>query len=572
MGDGATPARRTGGQVLADQLLLHGADLAFCVPGESYLPLLDALYEHRGVVRVVTCRHEAAAANAAEAYGKLTARPGVCMVTRGPGATHAATGVHTAMQDGSPMLLLVGQVARGVRGREAFQELDYEKVFGPMCKWAFEVDAPDRIPELVARAFATAASGRPGPVVLALPEDVLSARVAVEDAPRYRALEPSPDPGALAELRELLQRAERPLVLVGGGPWDAPSAEALTRWLLLSGLPAAASFRRQDVVDNGAACYAGHVGLGTDPRLLRRLEQADVLVALGTRLSEIETQGYTLPAPGRRSGRSLVHVHPDPRELGRVYQADLPVLSGVRPFAAALAELGPVDGAPWSAWARAARADYEDSLRPPPAPGTGVDLALVIAHLREALPVDAVIANGAGNYTVWIHRFHQHRRFGTQLAPQSGAMGYGLPAAMAAQLLHPDRVVVALAGDGDFQMSGQELATMVQEDLPVIVLVVNNGTLGTIRMHQERRFPRRVMATSLRNPDFVALARAYGAHASRVDNADDFPSALREARASGGTALIELRTDPEALTPRASLSEVREEGEARARVSARPGG
>jgi acetolactate synthase-1/2/3 large subunit len=542
--------------------VLHGVDLAFCVPGESYLGLLDGLYARREDVRVITCRHEAAAANAAEAYGKLTGRPGVCLVTRGPGSTHAATGVHTAMQDSTPMVLLVGQVPRGERGREAFQELDYEKVFGSMAKWAFEVDDPARIPELVARAFATATSGRAGPVVLALPEDVLSAATDAPDAAPYRAAEPAPAPTTMEELRARLQAAERPFVLVGGGPWDEAACAALTRWALAADLPVGASFRRQDLIDNEADCYVGHLGLGIDPALRRRVAEADLLVAVGTRLTEIETQGYTLPAPGPPlPERALVHVHPDPEELGRVWQADLPVVAGVRAFSAALEEMAPVDGGRWADGTREARGAYEASLRPLPAPGAGVDMAVVAAHLRKALPEDAVIANGAGNHTQWIHRYHRYRRLGTQLAPQSGAMGYSVPAALAARLVHPDRPVVAFSGDGEFQMCGQELATAAQEGLSIVVVVVNNGTLGTIRMHQERRFPGRVMATDLANPDFVALAHAYGAHAERVEDGEAFPGALERALNHDGPALIELITDAEAITPRASLSEIRAEGE-----------
>jgi acetolactate synthase I/II/III large subunit len=549
---------RTGGQAIADQLVLHGADLAFCVPGESYLALLDGLYEHRDALRVIGCRHEAAAANAADAYGKLTARPGVALVTRGPGSTHAATGVHTARQDSTPMLLLVGQVRREERGREAFQELDYAQVFGSMAKWAAEIDDPDRIPELVARAFTVATSGRPGPVVLALPEDVLSSDTDAPDAAPYDPVEPAPHPDALAELRERLERAERPFVLVGGSPWDAEAAAALTAWLEASQLPAGASFRRMDVVDNGSPSYAGHVGLGLNPALAERIRGCDLLLALGTRLTEIETQGYTLPGPPPVLPMPLVHVHPGAEELGRVYQPAQAILASPRRLAAALE---PVDGARWADWTAAARADYEASLRHDPAPGDGVDLAVVMEHLREALPPEAVVTNGAGNFSQWIHRYYQHRRFGTQLAPQSGAMGYGMPAALAAALVHPGRTVVCVAGDGDFSMSGFELATAVQHDLPIVVLVVNNGTYGTIRMHQERHFPRRVIATDLGNPDFAALARAHGAFGERVERTEDFAAAFERAREAGGPALVELLTDREALTPRESLSGIRAKAE-----------
>ena len=544
---------RPGGQVLADALVAHGSDLAFCVPGESYLGLLDGLYEHRDAFRIVNCRHEGAAANAADAYGKLTGRPGLCFVTRGPGATHAATGIHTARQDSTPLIMLVGQVARGERGRESFQELDYEAVFGPMAKWAFELDDPERIPEIVARAYTEATSGRPGPVVLALPEDVLAAEVEVDDAPRYRAVRPAPSAEALEELGALLEASERPFVLVGGGPWDEGSAEAFTRWALGCGLPVGATFRRQDVVDNLCPSYAGDVGIGVNPKLAQRIRDCDLLLAVGTRLAEIETQGYTLPAPPV-APQPLVHVHPDPGELGRVYQPSLSVLSGVAEFAAAAPV---VDGSRWTEWTAAARADYEAWVEHAEAPGDGVDLGEVIAHLRDALDDDAVLTNGAGNFSGWVARFYQWRRFGTQLGPQSGAMGYGVPAALAAKLLHPERDVIAFAGDGDFQMCGMELATAVQEGLAIIVIVVNNGTYGTIRMHQERRFPARVIATDLANPDFAGLARAYGAHGERIEHAAAFPEALQRARTSGGPALIELMTDPEALTTNASLSEIR---------------
>jgi acetolactate synthase I/II/III large subunit len=546
---------RTGGQILADGLVAHGSELAFCVPGESYLSLLDGLYDHRDRFRIVNCRHEGAAANAADAYGKLTGRPGICMVTRGPGATHAATGIHTARQDSTPLIMLVGQIARAERGRESFQELDYEAVFGPMAKWAFELDDPARIPEVLARAYTVATSGRPGPVVLALPEDVLSGSADVADAPRYQPSRPVPDPRALAELEAMLGLAERPFVLVGGGPWDESSAQAFTRWALGCGLPVGATFRRQDIVDNTCPAYAGDVGLGINPKLAQRIRDCDLLIAVGTRLAEIETQGYTLPAPPV-APQPLVHVHPDPGELGRVYQPALSLLSGVAEFAAAAPS---VDGSRWTAWAAGARADYEAWLRHAPAAGDGVDLGDVVAHLREALPPDAILTNGAGNFSGWVARFYQWRRFGTQLGPQSGAMGYGVPAALAAQILHPDRVVVAFAGDGDFQMCGQELATAVQEGLPILVVVINNGTYGTIRMHQERRFPTRVIATDLVNPDFTALARAYGAHGERVEAASEFPDALTRAREAGGPALLELICDPEALTPGQSLSEIRGE-------------
>jgi acetolactate synthase-1/2/3 large subunit len=489
----------------------------------------------------------------------------VCLVTRGPGATHAAVGVHTARQDSTPLVLFVGQVARGHRGREAFQEIDCAAVFGSLAKGAFEIDDPARIPEVVAAAFTLAASGRQGPVVVSLPEDVLSETTEAVDAERYTAREPTVDARDIAELRRLLHQSERPFVLVGGGPWDQRASAHLGAWAQACALPVGASFRRHDIVDNALPCYAGDVGLGINPRLAARIRDADLLIAVGTRLSEVETQGYTVPrAPVPE--QTLVHVHPDPHELGRVYQPRLGIVSGLRSFAAAVDVAARVGGERWTEWAREARADYEAWSEPLAAPGSdgGVDLGEVIRVMRAELPDDAIVCNGAGNYTVWLHRFFRYRRWGTQLAPQSGAMGYGIPASLAAALLHPERPVVALAGDGCFQMCGAELGTMVQERLPVIVIVANNGMLATIRMHQERRFPGRVIGTDLVNPDFAAFARSYGVHAERVERSDDFRAALVRARAAGGPALIELITDAEALTPAASLTDARAQGEAAA--------
>jgi acetolactate synthase-1/2/3 large subunit len=553
---------RSGGQLLADQLALHGVELAFCVPGESYLALLDGLYAHREHLRVITHRHEAAAANAADAYGKLTGRPGVCMVTRGPGATHASTGVHTAMQDSTPLVLLVGQVPRGHRGREAFQEIDYEQMFGRMAKWVFEIDRAERIPELVARAFETAQAGRPGPVVLALPEDVLVELTVAPDAEPVPRAACGPAPAALAQMRELLAPAERPLAIVGGGGWTRQGAEDVGAYLLAAGIPAAASFRCQDVVDNRLPVYCGDLGLGVNPALARRVREADVVLAIGTRLSETETGGYTYLTPPVPS-QTLVHVHQDANELGRVYRPDLGIVSGLPEFAAAARALEPLDGGRYAAWRTEARSDYERALSFDPAPGTGVDLAAVLEQLRARLP-DAIVANGAGNYTVWVHRFWQFSSYRSQLAPLSGAMGYGVPAAVAGKLVHPERPVVAFAGDGCFLMCAQELATMVANDLDVLVIVVNNGMLGTIRMHQERHYPGRVMATDLVNPDFAAFARSFGAYGERVEETGAFGPALERALEASGPALLELVCDPEALTPRQSLSQARAQGESAA--------
>ena len=541
---------RSGGQVLVDQMVLHGTELAFGVPGESYLAVLDAL--HDAPLRFVSTRHEAGAANMAEAYGKLTGRPGVCMVTRGPGATHASVGVHTAFQDSTPMLLLVGQVARGTIGREGFQEVDYRAAFGPIAKWATQVDDAARLPEILARAFWVACSGRPGPVVIALPEDVLSEQVDVPDAVRAPVASAAPAAEDVARLGELLAGAQRPLVIVGEGGWTAQAGADVAAWAAATGVPVATSFRCQDYVDNDCPAYAGHAAIGMAPALSRRIAEADVLVALGGRLGDIPSAGYTLldiPGPRQR----LVHVHPDPDELGAVYQPELAIVAGLERFAAALAgvELAPrEDGA-------AAHAEYLANLaeaRELPGP---VQMAGVMGALRERLGPDAILTCGAGNFTVWAHRYYAFHRYPTQLAPRSGAMGYGFPAAVAAKALHPDRDVVCVAGDGDFLMTGQELATAVQEDLPVVVLVVDNGMYGTIRMHQERHFPGRVTATDLVNPDFAAYARAFGAHGATVERTEDVAAALDEALGAGRPALVHLRVDPEALTPRQTLSEIR---------------
>jgi acetolactate synthase-1/2/3 large subunit len=544
---------RSGGRILVDQLALHGVERVFGVPGESFLPVLDALLDSR--VRFVTCRHEAGAANMAEAVGKLTGRPGVCLVTRGPGATHAAVGLHTASQDGTPFLLLVGQVARGEMEREAFQELDYRRTFGQLAKWVAEVDSAARLPELVARAFATATSGRTGPVVLALPEDMLVEEADVPDAALYRPAQAAPGAHDLARLRELLQGARRPLVVVGGQPWSEQAHGQVAGWCEASRLPVASAWRCQDYVDNLSPSYAGHLGLAADPRLVQRLRDADLLLLVGTRLGDIETGGYrTLTPPA--TGKTFVHVHPSPEELGRVYQPTLPVVASGPAFAAALAEVEPLDGAAWADWTAQAHAEFVDNMAGRELPGT-LRLTEVMEHLRASQPHDALLTNGAGNFAIWAHRFFAFRSYRTQLAPCSGAMGYGLPAAVAAKLVHPERIVVCLTGDGDFQMSGQELATAVQERAAVVVLVVDNGMYGTIRMHQERQYPGRPSGTSLLNPDFAALAWAYGAYGERVERSEDFAPAFERALSAGVPAVLQLVVDPEALTPRQTLSEIR---------------
>jgi acetolactate synthase-1/2/3 large subunit len=542
---------RTGGRILVDQLELNGADVAFCLPGESFLPVLDALYD--SPIRLVSCRHEPGAANAAEAYGKLTGRPGICLVTRGPGATQAAVGVHTARQDSTPMLLLVGQVPRAFRGREAWQELDYGQAFGPIAKAAWEVDSAARIPEHVARAYSVALSGRPGPVVLSLPEDVLAEEADVADGSPVEVERSSPRSEDLERLGALLAAADRPLVVVGEGGWTAETGEDVLAFCEASELPVACAFRCQDFVDNRSRCYVGVLGVAMDERIAERLREADLVLAVGGRLGEVPTRRYTLLEPPRPA-QTLVHVHPDPDELGRVYEPDLAITSSLPAFAAALRDLGAI--APrWREWTASARGDYEDNLRHEPMEGP-VDLGEIMAFLRSRLPADAVQTCGAGNFTVWAHRFAEFTRFPTQVCPRSGSMGYGVAAALAAKLVHPERIALCFTGDGDFVMSSPELATAVQLELPIVVLLVNNGMYATIRMHQERTYPGRVIGTELENPDFPSLARAYGAHAERVERTEDFEAAFERALASGKPAVLELPVDPERISPRVKLSEL----------------
>jgi acetolactate synthase-1/2/3 large subunit len=540
---------RSGGRILVDALRKHGADRLFCVPGESYLDVLDALHDTPEIDTVVA-KHEGAAANMAEADGKLTGQPGICFVTRGPGATHASVGVHVAFQDSTPMILFIGQVARGHRGREAFQEVDYVQMFGPLAKWVAEIDDIERIPEFVARAFHLATSGRPGPVVLSLPEDVLDGSAVVTDAPVYRPAASAPAPGDAEALAAALAAASRPLVIVGGANWSDAARADFAAFVHAWNLPVTCGFRRQDLMDNRDPNYAGHMSLGINPRLAERVRQADLVIAVGTRLGDITTDSYThLVAP--RPAQKLVHIHADANELGRVYQADLPINAGVAHAAAMLKGLQPPAQARWAAWTASAREDYLGFIAVPAVADDyqGVDMGRVIAMLDRTLADDAVLCNGAGNYAVWLHRYYRYRQGRTQLAPTCGAMGYGFPAAIAAKLRHPERDVVCLAGDGCFLMYPQELATAMQYDAPCIVIVVNNGMYGTIRMHQEKRYPGRISATGIHNPDFVALAKSFGAYGELVESTDDFAAAFERASASGKPALLELRTDPRQITP-----------------------
>lgn len=546
---------RTGGQILVDQLCAHGVQHIFGVPGESYLPILDAFHD-RQEVRFFACRQEGGAAMMAEADGKLTHRPGVCIVTRGPGATNASLGIHIARQDSTPLILLVGQVSRTMMEREAFQEIDFRQMFGPLSKWVAQIDDPARVPEMMARAFAVATAGRPGPVVLALPEDMLAECVDVEDAESYPIARACPGVEALEDLVALLGASKRPLLVLGGGGWDEDAIANVQAFAVRLGIPVVASFRRQDYFDNSHPLFAGYLGLGINPKLAQSVRDADLLLVLGARLGEVATSGYSLvniPVPDQK----LIHVHSDPEELGRVYQARLPINADPCAMAAALSTLPTIDGSGWSSWAQSTNAAYRAHSTPTQTPGP-LQMGEVMAHLRETLPPDAIITNGAGNYTVWVHRFYHYRRFGTQLAPTAGSMGYGVPAAVAAKLRFPERDVVAFAGDGCFLMNGQEFATAVQYGANIVCIVVNNRMLGTIRMHQERHYPGRVSSTDLVNPDFEAYARAFGGYGEIVERTEQFPEAFERARSSGKPAILELRIDPEALTPGQSLSEIRE--------------
>ena len=543
---------RRAGKLLVDQLVVHGGDTAFCVPGESYLAVLDALYD--APIRLITCRHEAAAANMADAYGKLTGRPGICLVTRGPGATQAAVGVHTAFQDSTPLILLIGQVASDQADREAFQEVDFRRMFGQMAKWVAQIDRADRIPEYVARAFATACAGRPGPVVLALPEDMLSAETDAPDARSFHVVQPHPGAEDVERVASLLAAAERPFAIIGGAGWTPRASEDLRAFLEANALPAGAAFRRQDAIDNDSPSYVGDVGIGINPKLAGRAREADLLLVVGPRLGEMTTSGYKLIEPPTPR-QTLVHVHPGAEELGRVYRPELAILAGMEQFARAVRDMRVEPR--WRDWTEAARAEYEEWQRPTPAPGT-LNLGECILQLRSLVPQDAIVTNGAGNFSAWVHRFWRWRSYPTQLAPTSGAMGYGVPAAVAAKVVAPERTVICFAGDGDFLMSGQELATAVQYELPILVLVVDNGMYGTIRMHQERHFPGRVVGTDLVNPDFAAYAESFGCYGESVERTEEFADAAERALESGRPALLALRLDPEAINPRTTLSAIRQ--------------
>ena len=546
---------RTGGEILIDQLSIQGVRHAFCVPGESYLAALDAFYGSD--IKLTVCRHESAAAIMAETVGKITGRPGVCFVTRGPGATNASAGIHIARQDSSPMIVFVGQVGREMREREAFQELDYRAVFGTMAKWATEIDDPARIPEIVSRAFHTACNGRPGPVVIALPEDMLRERVSVPDATAFEPVEIWPGESDMRRLGDLLAAAKRPIALIGGSRWTEQATLAMMRFAERFALPVATTFRRGHLFDALHPCYAGDFGIGPNPKLLARVKGADLVLLVGGRFSEMPSQSYSvfdIPEPQIK----LVHVHPGAEELGRVYHAHLAINAAPTAFCIALEKLQAPKDIAWRGESDTAHADYLAwGEKATPVPGA-VNLGEIMVWLRDNLPPDAVITQGAGNFSGWVHRFYRVRKFGGLVGATSGSMGYGLPAALAMQTLYPDRPVICVAGDGDFLMTGQDFATAVQYKLPVIVLVADNGIYGTIRMHQERDYPGRVIATDLRNPDFVGYALAFGGYGAVVEKTADFPVAFAAARASGKPSIIHLKIDPEAITPSATLTGIRE--------------
>ncbi|HWO87260.1 MAG TPA: thiamine pyrophosphate-binding protein [Stellaceae bacterium] len=552
----------SGGQLVVAALRAHRVDMAFSVAGESYLEVLDALFD-APEIRLVTCRQEGGAAFMAEAYGKLTGKPGLLLVTRGPGACNASIGIHTAFQDSTPMVVLVGQVARHQIDREAFQEVDFRKMFAPLAKWVAQIDMAERVPELINQAFQVATSGRPGPVVLALPEDMLRDHSAAAVVGPYRPVRAHPGAADLAELRRLLVAAERPIMLVGGGGWDDRACYDITMFAEANQLPVCCSFRRQDIVDNRSPSFVGDLGTGASAALVARMKESDVVLAVGARIGEITSQSYSLlgiPDPGK----VLIHVHPGAEELGRVFRPSLPIQSGMPEFAAAAAALPAVPAPRWSDWRAAVRSDYEAGLVPmPTAAGASLDLGGVMTWLRGRLPDNAIVTSDAGNFSGWPNRFLQYRRPGRQLGPTSGAMGYGVPAAVAAKLVHPDRLVVGFCGDGGFMMTGQEIATSMLEGVGPIILVFNNAMYGTIRMHQERRFPGRVVGTALKNPDFLGLARAYGIFGASVSRTEEFAPAFEEAAAGKGPAIIELKMDPEMITTRTTLSEIRREAEAR---------
>ena len=549
---------KTGGQLLVECLQVQGVTRAFGVPGESYLAVLDALHDVPEI-QLIGNRNEGGAAFMAAAHGQLTGQPGICLVTRGPGATNASIGVHTAMQGSTPMILFVGQVGTDMKGREAFQEIDYRAYFGTLAKWVAEIDDVERIPEILSRAFATAMSGRPGPVVIALPENVLTDTTVANAGPKVVVPEASAGASAVAGVERLLSGAKCPLVIVGGGGWNDAGKAAFRRFVETNKLPVAAAFRFQDILDNTSECYIGDAGLGKSPAMLKAIREADVIFAANIRFGENTTDGYELfNVPDMAA--TLIHCHNSDDELNKNYTADLPIHAGPNEMFAALSEVQVAT--PWVDNTQAARAAFLETIKVPPQPG-GVDMGEIVRFLQADLPEDAILTNGAGNFAIWHNKFFLYGEKARLLGPQSGAMGYGLPAAIAAKAEHPDRTVVCIAGDGDFQMNSQELGSAMQHGIAPIVLIVNNGTYGTIRMHQERTYPERVTFTDIKNPDFVALAKSYDFHAERVTDTTQFADAFARAKQSKTGAVLELVVSAESLTPRATLSDLRAQGKAK---------
>ena len=547
-------APRCGGQLVVDCLVAQGVEHVFCVPGESYLAVLDALRD--APILVTVCRQEGGATMMADAAARLTGRPGVAMVTRGPGATNASPGIHIAEHDSVPLILFVGQIARSMRGRGAFQEMDFTAVFGSMAKWVVEIDDALRIPEIIARAFSVAMQGRPGPVVIALPEDMLTDKATALPAPRAEPVETTPSAEQLSRLTGLLQEARKPIMILGGGGWSEDSIGQLRGFVERFDIPVCTVFRRAMLFSGDHPNYAGELGISPNPRLRARIDAADLVVLVGTRMAEIPSQGYTLfdiPVPRQ----AMVHIHADTTELGRVYQPTLRIHATPSGLGRSISSLAPIRDVPWHEETQCARAEFLAWTDVPPKLPGALQYGDILLWLRERLPPDTIVTNGAGNYTIWVQRFLRYRTFGSQLAPTSGSMGYGLPAAVGAKTVRPDRAVVCFAGDGCFLMNGQEFATAVQYSLPIIVCIVDNGMYGTIRMHQERHYPGRVSATDLHNPDFAAYARAFGGHGERVDQTADFEAAFNRALGSGRPSIIHMILDPEALTPSASLSEIK---------------
>jgi acetolactate synthase I/II/III large subunit len=546
---------RTAAQALVDQLIVNRVRHVFCVPGESYLAVLDALRDRD--VTITVCRNEAGAAMMAEAMGKATGRPGVCFVTRGPGATNASPGLHIARHDSTPMVLFVGQIERAFRGRDAFQEMDYRAFFGSVAKWATEIDEARRVPEIVSRAFQCAMEGRPGPVVVSLPRDMLVEPVLTPDARASEPVETWPGAPTMAAFEDLLAAAKRPLLILGGTRWSEAAARSVQAFAERFELPVVTSYRRGSLFDARHPCYAGDLGIGANPNLVARIKNSDLPIVLGGRLGEIPSQGFTLfEIPRPRA--ALVHIHSSAEELGRLYQARLAIHATPIAFAAALDALKPRGPNVWSAQTGEANREFIAwTQAPTPQPGP-VNLGAIMVWLREHAPPDTILCNGAGNYAAWIHRFYRFRRLGSHIAPTSASMGYGVPAAVAMQRLHPDRLVLSINGDGDFLMNGQEFATAVQYGLPIVVIVCDNASYGTIRMHQEREYPGRVFATDLRNPDFAAYARAFGGFGARVEKTEDFPAAFEAARAALAPAIIHVKMSTDAITPSATLTRIKE--------------